>query len=430
MRVLFIHGGGGRGLAEEADFESGVVSVLRAADDLDVVTAAASAVPRRGASVGVGRGPDVLADLRRAALECDVLVTSGWSALRVCERLRVVSDVHLVTGFDAPLDRAGRGSRADDRKFLLVNRARHLLVRTVPDLRRLRGVGRFPGLLVSDPDAVPTTAPPLQSVLLGELGDFVGSRPSAGRGDQSLAAALRSAAPRCIRDLGGLLDACLDGRTGRIQTVNQQHVHLARVSTVFRDAIATAPAITADGWPIARLLVSGGYQVERTTGADLVRSLLSDPRADGLRLALIGGAEAPGSAFEELAGRAGAAVVLREHGDKRDWDPVQLAARLNELGAGLALVAVSQPAGDLLAAELLAAGYRGTAIGIGAAVELFVGGERRAAEWVQRAGLEWFFRFVQDPRRLWRRYFVEGVPTYFSVLLPMSRQWRLARVPG
>ncbi len=429
MRVLYVLSGDGDHRDEEAAIDSGIVSSLRAGG-LEVVAVSASDALRRSAPVPARTGLEALSELRREALGCDVLVTSGWTALRACERLRVVSDVHLVARFEAPVRASGRLARGGDRRLPLINRARHVLVRTVADLRLLRACGRFPSLLIADSGDLPADAPPLQALRMADLSDFVRSHLAPGRVDQSLAVALRSAAPRCIRDLAGLLDACLDGGTGRIQTVNQQHIHLARISPVFRGAIATATAITADGWPIARLLVSGGYQVERTTGADLVRSLLFDPRTDGLRIGLIGGAELAGSVFERRARDAGAAVVLREHGDKRDWDPVRLAARLNELDARLALVAVSQPAGDLLAAELLAAGYRGTAIGIGAAVELFVGGERRAAEWVQRAGLEWLFRFVQDPRRLWRRYLVEGVPTYFMVLLPMSREWRLGRVPG
>lgn len=83
---------------------------------------------------------------------------------------------------------------------------------------------------------------------------------------------------------------------------------------------------------------------------------------------------------------------------------------------------MTQPAGDLLAAELNRAGFCGIAIGIGAAVELYVGGERRAAPLVQRLRLEWAFRLIQDPKRLWRRYLVEGVPTYLGIVRPLSRR--------
>lgn len=47
-------------------------------------------------------------------------------------------------------------------------------------------------------------------------------------------------------------------------------------------------------------------------------------------------------------------------------------------------------------------------LAIGGSFELYYGLRRRAPRWVQRAGLEWFFRFVQEPRRLFHRYFIRG----------------------
>jgi N-acetylglucosaminyldiphosphoundecaprenol N-acetyl-beta-D-mannosaminyltransferase len=43
-------------------------------------------------------------------------------------------------------------------------------------------------------------------------------------------------------------------------------------------------------------------------------------------------------------------------------------------------------------------------IGIGAAFDYLSGRKRQAPRWVQRAGMEWFFRLITEPRRLWRRY--------------------------
>lgn len=50
------------------------------------------------------------------------------------------------------------------------------------------------------------------------------------------------------------------------------------------------------------------------------------------------------------------------------------------------------------------------AIGVGAAFDICSGDLRRAPLWMQRGGLEWFFRFIMEPRRLFRRYFVDAMP--------------------
>ncbi len=48
-------------------------------------------------------------------------------------------------------------------------------------------------------------------------------------------------------------------------------------------------------------------------------------------------------------------------------------------------------------------------LGLGGSFAMYIGQQRRAPAWMQRAGLEWFFRFLQEPRRLFRRYFIDDV---------------------
>ena len=61
------------------------------------------------------------------------------------------------------------------------------------------------------------------------------------------------------------------------------------------------------------------------------------------------------------------------------------------------------------------------AIGVGAAFDIRGGARRRAPRWMQRAGLEWFHRFLLEPRRLFRRYFIDSAPFLPLVLLQRAR---------
>jgi len=60
---------------------------------------------------------------------------------------------------------------------------------------------------------------------------------------------------------------------------------------------------------------------------------------------------------------------------------------------------------------------------VGASFEMLYGLKKRAPRWMQRAGLEWFFRFLQEPRRLFRRYFVDDM-AFFPLVW---REWRRTR---
>jgi N-acetylglucosaminyldiphosphoundecaprenol N-acetyl-beta-D-mannosaminyltransferase len=62
-------------------------------------------------------------------------------------------------------------------------------------------------------------------------------------------------------------------------------------------------------------------------------------------------------------------------------------------------------------------------LSVGASFEMLAGVRWRAPEWIQRIGMEWFVRFLQEPRRLFRRYFIEDV-AFFGLIW---REWRRTR---
>ena len=64
-------------------------------------------------------------------------------------------------------------------------------------------------------------------------------------------------------------------------------------------------------------------------------------------------------------------------------------------------------------------------VGIGGTMEVLTGQLSRAPKWMQRSGLEWFYRLKQEPRRLWRRYVLEDVPTTLKALA-FERPYRAA----
>jgi N-acetylglucosaminyldiphosphoundecaprenol N-acetyl-beta-D-mannosaminyltransferase len=82
-------------------------------------------------------------------------------------------------------------------------------------------------------------------------------------------------------------------------------------------------------------------------------------------------------------------------------------------------VGLGAPKQDRWIAENLGALQVCVAAGVGAAFDFCSGRIRRAPVWMQRLGLEWFFRFLMEPKRLFKRYFVEAVP--FLPLVALER---------
>jgi exopolysaccharide biosynthesis WecB/TagA/CpsF family protein len=92
-----------------------------------------------------------------------------------------------------------------------------------------------------------------------------------------------------------------------------------------------------------------------------------------------------------------------------------------DAGARFTLIAVGSPQQELIAAEIRDIDNgRGTGLCIGASIDFLAGREKRAPLWMQRLALEWLYRLLGNPARMWRRYLVEG-PRIFLLA------WRFRR---
>ena len=184
----------------------------------------------------------------------------------------------------------------------------------------------------------------------------------------------------------------------------------------YRAAVAASDLTINDSRILARLARLSGRTLAVTPGSDLVRELVSRAADSSGSLALVGG-------------RAEEAEWLRR--TLPDWriahldppmgvrdDPAAqeaIAHFVEEQQADLVLFAIGAPQSELVAHRLAQRGLaRGVGLCIGASVEFLSGAKRRAPRWMQRLGLEWLFRLLSEPRRLWRRYLVKG-PRVFEL---------------
>ncbi|MCF3948223.1 WecB/TagA/CpsF family glycosyltransferase [Acidiphilium iwatense] len=162
------------------------------------------------------------------------------------------------------------------------------------------------------------------------------------------------------------------------------------------------------------------------TGADLVASLLPALDTRGARVTLIG--LEPGHAAMLITRFPG--IVFKHHAPARKFehDPVAFArARdfVRDHPADCVFLAVGSPRQEMLAhAVKVARQASGLGLCVGAAPLFVIGVLRRAPHRMREAGLEWLWRFAQEPRRLARRYLIDGPRVVVRVIAEGLRHRR------
>ena len=99
---------------------------------------------------------------------------------------------------------------------------------------------------------------------------------------------------------------------------------------------------------------------------------------------------------------------------------------INAAKPDILLVSLTAPKQDIWIAENLDKLGTHVAIGIGGAFEVAAGMIKRAPLWMQKSGLEWLYRFLQEPKRMFRRYFVEA-PVFIPLIIKQRFSTRSGR---
>ena len=184
--------------------------------------------------------------------------------------------------------------------------------------------------------------------------------------------------------------------------------------------LKNADLVTADGMPIvllSKLLLSP--LPERVTGADMVPAICRRCAEEGLSVYVLGGdREAIEEAFRKLglnglnapnglnALNAPKALIagIDDSFVKLDEDQPEIVARINAAQPDILFVALGNPKQELWMGRHRGKIDVGAMIGVGGTFNFIAGKVKRAPRWMQRCGLEWIYRIIQEPGRLWRRY--------------------------
>ena len=191
-----------------------------------------------------------------------------------------------------------------------------------------------------------------------------------------------------------------------VQLVMMAREDPATRAATCRDDVLVLP----DGQPLVWALRLLGHRASRLYGPDLMTLFCERARSTGIRMYLYGGRN-QGALVQlttELRRRhPGARIVggysppYRElTAEEEDW----VAADIVRSGADVVWVGIGQPRQQQWMARMRDRIDAPVLIGVGAAFDFHAGLVPQAPRWLMDAGLEWAFRLLQEPRRLWRRY--------------------------
>jgi len=206
--------------------------------------------------------------------------------------------------------------------------------------------------------------------------------------------------------------------------VNLDFLSIARRNPVFRETLNQADLAVADGMPLVWLSrLKGRPLLERVTGVDLVNRTCALAAVNGRSVFLLGARDgvadtAAARLTDRNPGLSVAGVYSPPFGPFTPEEDRRMVEMINESGASVLLVAFGAPRQDLWLAEHLGELQVLVAIGVGCVFDLLAGVVRRAPMWAQQAGLEWTYRLVHEPGRLWRRYILDDLPMLAQLLWP------------
>ena len=181
------------------------------------------------------------------------------------------------------------------------------------------------------------------------------------------------------------------------------------------NAYAHADMTLCDSRILSLMGRQSGLNVVAVPGSDLTRQLLNEEHTSW-RCAIIGG---------DAALHAHIARLYPQHKWTHHQPPmgvrrspaarVEIAEFVENANADIIFLAIGSPQSEICCYEIAQRGRaRGVALCIGASLEFLTGAKKRAPLWMQQYSLEWLHRLGSEPRRLWRRYLVEG-PRIFLI---------------
>ena len=207
----------------------------------------------------------------------------------------------------------------------------------------------------------------------------------------------------------------LDDLRGKYICVSNVHTTvMSYENEEYRKIQNGAAMALPDGAPLSSYSRRKGYkQAQRVTGPDLMLELFAISKEKGYRHYFYGATEETlqsmkGVLESDYPGIQIAGMYAPPFRALTPQEDAQVVAKINESRPDFIWIGLGAPKQEEWMYQHMGQ-LQGVLIGVGAGFDYLAGYIKRAPRWMQRMSLEWLYRLLQDPKRLWRRYFTSNV---------------------
>lgn len=220
-------------------------------------------------------------------------------------------------------------------------------------------------------------------------------------------------------------------RQNYIVTANVDHLFRLQKDVEFQEAYQKASLVVADGMPLLWIADSFGYELkEKISGSDLLPAICEMARQSDCTMFLLGGMDnAANLAKEELEKKYPGLNIVGTyeppmHFEEEEAEIRAIVETVNKCHPDLLVVGFGAPKQEKFLYHHSKEMDFGMALPFGAAMDFQAGKVRRAPKWMQNMGLEWLYRFLQEPGRMFRRYFIDDMRIFWYVWKDRESFWR------
>ncbi len=213
-----------------------------------------------------------------------------------------------------------------------------------------------------------------------------------------------------------------------VQSENQMHhvvVNAGKMVAVqknfdLRKSVNESDIINADGQAVVWASKFLGKPLkERVAGIDLMKNLVALAAKKNYKIFLLGAKEEVVKKVANIYSETYGPNIIAgyRNGYFNREDEVQIAKKIANSGAQMLFVAITSPIKENFLynhrEHLKEVNF---VMGVGGSFDVIAGITKRAPLWMQKVGLEWFYRFLQEPKRMWKRYLIGNSKFIYLVL--------------